>query len=200
MENHPFLYYLTQFIRLTPEEEILLLGQLQYRRYWKGQYLVQEGDLCHFESFVLSGCLRTFYTDKGGSEHIIGFSLENSWAGDPGSFINQSPASFSIQCLENTELLQISYHALEKLYVKIPKLERLFRIIFQQALVASEMRIAGNFSLPARERYLMFQRQYPQLELRVPQYMIASYLGISREFLSKIRNRRVVESPRLEIA
>ncbi len=193
MKYQPFLDYLAQYIRLTSDEEALLLSRVKYRRYWKGQYLVQEGDISYFESFVLSGCLRTYYTSQAGDEHVISFSVEKSWAGDSSGFITQAPAQFSIQCVENTELLQLSYQTLEELYEKIPKLERLFRIIFQKALIASEKRIASNFSLPARERYLDFQKEYPYLEKRVPQYMIASYLGISREFLSKIRNQQVLE-------
>lgn len=190
MEYLTFLNYVAQYIRLTPDEEALLISKLKFRRYWKGQFLLQEGDVCTVQSFVLSGCLRTFYTHRTGDEHIIGFAVENDWAGDSGSFITQTPAHFSIQCLENTELLQLSFHALEELYERIPKLERFFRILFQQALIASEKRIARTFSLPAKERYLNFQKEYPCIEKRVPQYMVASYLGISKEFLSKIRNER----------
>lgn len=199
MEYQLFLDYLAQYIRLTPDEKALLLSKVRYRRFWKGQYLVQEGDICYFESFVLSGCLRTFYTDQMGDEHVISISVEQNWAGDTGSFITQKPAQFSVQCIENTELLQLSYQNLEELYEKIPKLERFFRIIFQKALITSEKRIAFNFSLPARERYLNFQKEYPYIEKRVPQYMIASYLGISKEFLSKIRNQQVPEKSALVI-
>ena len=78
MEHQPFLDYLAQYIRLTPDEKTLLLSRVKYRRLWKGQYLVQEEDICYFESFVLSGCLRTFYTDRMGDEHIISFSVENT--------------------------------------------------------------------------------------------------------------------------
>lgn len=190
MEFTPFLDCLAKYITLTKEEEALLLSKVRFRKYRKGQYVLQEGDICQYDSFVLSGCLRTFYTDHAGNEHTIMFSIENWWAGDMGSFLTQTPAHYSVQCLEDTELIQISYHSLEQLYLEIPKLERFFRIITQKAYVACEKRIIKNFSLPAKERYLTFRKKYPHIEQRVPQYMIASYLGITKEFLSKIRNQK----------
>ena len=121
------------------------------------------------------------------------FAIENWWTGDLGSFITQTPADYNIQSLENSVLTQIYYEDLEQLYIQIPKLERFFRIIIQKALVTSQKRIINNFSLPAKDRYLKFREQYPQIEQRVPQYMIASYLGITKEFLSKIRNQLIIE-------
>ena len=103
----------------------------------------------------------------------------------------QTPADYNVQCLENVELLQFPYEQLQELYMLIPKLERFFRIIIQKGYVASEKRIIGSFSLPAKERHLRFREQYPQIEQRVPQYMIASYLGITKEFLSKIRSQLI---------
>lgn len=181
--------YIAQFIALTPEEEAILFSKVSFRKYLKGQFVVQQGDVCKHESFVVSGCLKTFYTDQDGQEHIVMFAIENWWAADLGSFITQTPADYNVQCLENTTLIQFSSERLEELYLEIPRLERFFRIIIQKAYVASQKRIVQNFSLPARERYLKFMEQYPQIEQRVPQYMIASYLGITKEFLSKIRHQ-----------
>ena len=98
---------------------------------------------------------------------------------------------YNIQCIENTELFQISYDIIEELYIEIPKLERFFRKIIERALVASQKRIVSNFSLTAKERYLLFKETYPKIEQRVPQYMIASYLGITKEFLSKIKSQLI---------
>lgn len=193
MDPEPLLSYIRQYIDLTPEEEELLLENTTYRRYLKGQYVTQQGDVCKQESFVLSGCLRTFYVDNEGQEHIVMFAIENWWTADLGSFITQTPADYNVQCLENTEVIQFSYNDIERLYIQIPKLERFFRIIIQNAYVASEKRIIRSFSLSAKERYLKFREQYPQIEQRVPQYMIASYLGITKEFLSKIRNQLIFE-------
>ncbi|TRX59097.1 Crp/Fnr family transcriptional regulator [Fulvivirga sp. M361] len=194
MESKPLLDYIGRYIHLTSDEEALLLENISYRRYLKGQYITQQGDICKQESFVLSGCLRTFYVDNEGQEHIVMFAVENWWTADLGSFITQTPADYNVQCLENTEVIQFSYNDIEELYIKIPKLERFFRIIIQNAYVASEKRIIQSFSMTAKERYLKFREQYPQIEQRVPQYMIASYLGITKEFLSKIRSQLIFEN------
>jgi len=193
MNSKPLIDYITSYIDLTSDEQETLLKNVIHRKYLKGQYVVQHGDVCKHESFVVKGCLKTFYIDNEGQEHIVMFAIENWWTGDLGSFITQTPADYNVQCLENTELLQFSYEKLEQSYLLIPKLERFFRIIIQNAFVASEKRIIRNFSLPARDRYLKFREQYPQIEQRVPQYMIASYLGITKEFLSKIRSQMITE-------
>lgn len=193
MNAQPLIDYLSRYIILTSEEETLFLSKVRFRKYLKGQYVVQQGDVCHYESFVISGCLKTFYIDHEGHEHIMMFAVEDWWTADLGSFLSQMPASYNVQCLEKCELAQISYHDLEALYLAIPKLERFFRIIIQKAFVASQQRIIDSFSLPAKERYLKFRQQYPQIDQRVPQYMIASYLGFTKEFLSKIRNQIIHE-------
>ena len=169
------------------------MSRVKARKFLKGQFVVQQGDVCKHENFVLSGCLKTFYADQEGQEHIVMFAIENWWTSDLGSLINQTPADFNVQCLENSEVAQISFEDLEQLYSEIPKLERFFRIIIQKGFAASLKRIVNNFSLPAKERYLKFREQYPQIEQRVPQYMIASYLGMTKEFLSKIRSQLIEE-------
>lgn len=149
--------------------------------------MVQQGDVCKYESFVISGCAKTFFLDPEGNEHVVMFAIENWWTADLGSFITQEPADYNVQCLENTKVVQFSHESLNLLYKEIPQLERFFRIIIQNAFVASQKRIVRNFSLTAKDRYLIFRDQYPEIEQRVPQYLIASYLGITKQFLSKIR-------------
>lgn len=185
----PFLDHVGQYIQMTSEEQSIFLSKVKSRKYLKGQFVVQNGDICRHENFVLSGCLKTFYIDNDGHEHIVMFAIEDWWTADLGSFITQTPADLNVQCLEDSELAQISYSDLQQLYIEIPKLERFFRIIIQNAFVAAQKRILNNLSLPATERYLQFRNQYPKIEQRVPQYMIASYLGITKEFLSKIRTQ-----------
>jgi CRP-like cAMP-binding protein len=187
MNSQRFLDYIGQHIQMTPEENSVFLSKVKFRKYLKGQFVVQNGDICRHESFVLSGGLKTFYIDSDGHEHIVMFAIEDWWTADLGSFITQTPADLNVQCLEDSELVQISYNDLQQLYIEIPKLERFFRIIIQNAFVAAQKRIINNLSLPAVERYVQFRQQYPKIEQRVPQYMIASYLGITKEFLSKIR-------------
>jgi len=189
VDLQPFLDHINRYIQLTPEEQSIFLSKVKFKKYLKGQFVVQDSDICRHESFVLSGCLKTFYLDNDGHEHIVMFAIEDWWTADLGSFITQTPADLNVQCLEDSELVQISYSDLQRLYIEMPKLERFFRIIIQNAFVAAQKRIVNNLSLPARERYLQFREQYPKIEQRVPQYMIASYLGITKEFLSKIRTQ-----------
>ena len=189
MNNTPFLDYIRKHIDLTEEEEVVLLSKVIRRNYLKDQYVVQQGDICKTVCFIISGCLKTFYVNEEGQEHIIMFSIQDWWISDLGSFISQTPADYNIQCLESTQLIQFTSDTLEELYIEIPKLERLFRKITERAYVAAQKRIIRNFSLSAKERYLIFKSTYPKIEQRVPQYMIASYLGITKEFLSKIKSQ-----------
>jgi len=188
MELQPLIDYISRYISLTPEEEEIIASKFKARKYLKGQYVVQNGDICRSESFVLSGCLKSFYIGDDGQEHIVMFAVENWWTADLGSFLSQTPADYNVQCLENCVLAQVGYEDLQQLYLQVPKLERFFRIIIQKAFVAAQKRVINNLSLTAKERYLKFREEYPQLEQRVPQYMIASFLGITKEFLSKIRS------------
>ena len=157
---------------MTPDEESALLLKIKTRKFLKGQFVVQNGEVCKYENFVLKGCLRSFHIDNEGQEHIVMFAVENWWTADLGSFITQKPADLNVQCLENSELVQIHYKDLQKLYLEIPKLERFFRIIIQKAFVSAQKRILNNFSLEATDRYIQFREQYPDIEQRVPQYMI----------------------------
>ena len=193
MELKPLFNYIAQYVQLTGEEHAILVSKVKTRKYLKGQFVVQNGDISKHENFVLSGCLKTYYIDNNGQEHIVMFAIENWWTADMSSFLTQTPADYNIQCLENSLLAQINYEDLEQLYQQIPKLERFFRIIIQKAYISSQKRLINNFSMSAKERYLQFREKYPQIEQRVPQYMVASYLGITKEFLSKIRNQLIIE-------
>ena len=188
-----FINYINKYVALTSEEEAILLSKVSYRKYLKGQYVVQQGDVCKYSGFVISGCTRTYYVNDEGEEHIVMFSIENWWASEIGSFVTQSPSDYNVQCIENTELIQLSYTDQEELFKAIPKLERFFRLILEKAFVASQKRIIKSFSLTAKDQYLQFKIQYPEVEQRIPQYMVASYLGISKEFLSKIKNQLIIE-------
>lgn len=190
---HPLLDYISNYISLTEEEEAFLISKVTYRKYLKGQYILQQGDVCKHQCFVISGCTKTFHVDDNGQEHIVMFSIENWWTSDMGSFITQTPADYNIQCIDNSELIMFSYDIIEDIYSEIPKLERFFRQIIERALVASQKRIVRSFSLSAKDRYLYFRNQYPKIEKLIPQYMVASYLGITKEFLSKIKKQLLAE-------
>ena len=186
-----FINYINKHVLLNKVEEAILLSKLSYRKYLKGQYVVQQGDVCKYSGFIITGCTRTFYVDEDGQEHIVMFSIENWWASEIGSFVSQTRSDYNVQCIENTELIQISYIEQEELFKVIPKLERFFRLVLEKAFVASQKRIVKSFSLTAKEQYLHFKNLYPEMEQRIPQYMVASYLGITKEFLSKIKSQLI---------
>ena len=192
-EFKPLLDYINRTIELNQEEEQRLCESLTFRKLLKGQYFLQQGDVCKYSGFVVSGCTKTFYVDDEGQEHVVMFSVEDWWTSDMGSYIAQKPADFNVQCLENTVLIQFSYENQETMMREIPKLERFFRIIIQKALVASQKRIVRNLSMSAKDRYLFFRKEYPKIEQRIPQYLIASYLGITKEFLSKVKSQLILE-------
>ena len=187
------LNYVNRIVPLSQEEEDILLSRVRTRKYLKGQFMVQQGDICSFSAFVVKGCSKTFYLDDEGNEHVVMFSIEDWWTSDLASFSTQTPSDFNVQCLENTEVVLFPYETHEQLLSEVPKLERFFRKIIERALVASQKRIVRNLSMSARDRYLYFRKQYPKIEQRVPLYLIASYLGITKEFLSKIKSQLIQE-------
>ena len=190
MSTNALLNHISIRVDLTPEESELLLSKVRLRKFLKGQYVSKGGEVSKYINFVISGSLKSFHLDNEGNEHILAFAIEDWWIGDLGSFTAQKPADYSIQCIENCELAQLSYEDLQFLYTEIPELERFFRIVIQNAYVYFQRRIIDNLSLTAKEKYLNFIKQYPQFEQRVPQYLIASYLGFTPEFLSKIKKER----------
>jgi CRP-like cAMP-binding protein len=172
---------------LTDDEFALATSFFMVRKLKKRQFLLQQGDVCRFESFVVSGCLKSYHTDDQGNDHILRFSVEDHWAGDLDSFLNSTPSSFNIEAIEPVTLLVIDKPALDQLYERVPKLETFFRLLNQNALIATSQRVINNLSIPAKERYQQFLTHYPHLVQRIPLKDIASYLGITPVFLSKLR-------------
>ena len=155
--------------------------------------MLREGDICKYESFVTRGCLKTYYLDENGFEHIIDFSIEEWWADDLYSLLtktaSKSVAKSNIKAIEDTEILQISKQNLELVYQKIPKFERFFRILFQNAYITQREQINQALAASAEERYLMFLKKKPYAEKRFTQKDIASYLGVTPQFLSVLRKK-----------
>ena len=179
---------ISRFITLTPEEEQYFTSLLKPKKLKKKQYLVQEGDIVRYDYFVNKGCLRTYTIDEKGLEHVVQFSIEDWWTGDMYSFLTQTPARYTIDALEDTELLCLEKNALEELYLRMPKFERFFRHLLQNAFVSLQERISTNLSQTADERYCTFIDKYPLMEKRLPLKQIASHLGITPESLSRIRS------------
>jgi len=172
---------------LSDEEFNHFISLAKQRKIRKKQYILQAGDVCRYESFVISGCLRAYYVDDKGQEHILQFAVEDWWIGDMHSFLTETPATYNIDALEESELLQLDKASLEKLYKLVPQFERFFRIKIQNAFIHLQQRIIASMSETAEQRYLQFIEKYAELEQRLPQHQVASYLGITPEFLSRIR-------------
>lgn len=185
MEN--IIAHLTKTIKLNTKEKDLIISKLQIKHLAKREHVLEAGSICRFLSYIHSGCLRVYSIDGATLENNIYFGVEDWWALDLKSFIEFTPARFHIQALTDCELYQISKTDFEYLLEHIPQLEKWFRILLQNALIASENRINDKIGCSAEERYSKFKQKYPMLESRISQKHIASYLGISPEFLSKMR-------------
>ncbi|MFM7839370.1 MAG: Crp/Fnr family transcriptional regulator [Chitinophagaceae bacterium] len=183
-----------RFIQLSEQEKAFFLSLLQPPHLEKKQILVQAGEYTQHNYFVNRGCLRTFFMDATGLEHNVLFSIEDWWAGDMYSFLTEQPARYTVVAMETTELLAIEKKDLETLYREVPRFERYFRQLLQNAFIAFQERILSGLTDTAEERYLKFREKYPEVERRVPQQHIASYLGITPESLSRIRKSLVVHS------
>jgi CRP-like cAMP-binding protein len=180
---------ISKHISLTAEEAEFFTSLLRSKSLATGEFLLREGDVCRHESFVTKGCLKTYYMDEDGLEHIIDFSIEEWWADDLYSFLTQTASKSNIKAIEDTDILQIGKTDLELLYKKIPKFERFFRILFQNAFIAQREQINQALSASAEERYLLFLKKKPYAEKRFSQKDIASYLGVTPQFLSTLKKK-----------
>lgn len=176
-------------IHLTVEEEQVFALLLASKTFKTKQYLLSEGNVCRHSIFVAKGCLKGFTVDKNGLEHILSFAPPNWWIADLYSLFSQQPGILNIQATEATEVLLLSKTNQEKLYHDIPRFERFFRIITENSLVSYQQRVLDNLSLTAEERYKHFCQKYPGLIHCLPQKEIASYIGVTPEFFSKMRKR-----------
>lgn len=181
------LQNIQRHVVLTDSEQAYFVSLLRKKSLRRRQYLLQEGDICRYENFIVQGCLRTYEVGLNGQEHVLQFGVEGWWIGDMYSFLTETPSKLNIDALENAELLQIDRASLEALYLEVPKFERFFRIIIQNAFIAGQQRLLSNLADNAEARYLDFLKRYPNIEQRVSNAQIASYLGISPETLSRIR-------------
>ena len=184
-----FLAHVARYVTLPPAEEAALLAAARPATYARGDYLSRAGAVSRHYAFIVSGAARTSYLTDDGHEHVIAFGIADYWIGDLGSLISGRAADFDVQFLTDAEVVQLPTAALARLYDEAPMVERFFRLIMQNAYVAAQRRIVRNFSLSARERYVLFVEEHADIAQQVPLYMIASYLGITKEFLSSIRGQ-----------
>lgn len=178
---------IAKHISLDENETAYFLSILKERKYPKKTIILKEGDICKTINFVQSGTLRAFYRDQQGKESTVMFAVSDWWITDMACFINQQPAILNIETIEESYMLHLQKDDLDDLYLKIPKFERFFRIIMQNAYIREQLRVIQNLSLTAEQRYYIFLEKYPQVVKQVTQKQIASYLGITPEFLSMIK-------------
>jgi len=181
-------------ISITEEEFEYCKTLFLPKKLRKRQYLLQEGDVCKYQAFVEKGMLRSYIIDEKGTEHILQFASEGWWIADLSSFLTGELSVFNIEALEDAELLLITKPSWDLLMQKIPKFEHFFRILIQNHLIATQKRLLQSFSESAEEKYTKFEETYPACVKRVSQRMIASYLGLSRETLSRLRKERAVRN------
>ncbi len=186
----PLLAYFNNLIPLNTEEKKLVTELFKPRLYRRRQFVLQEGDVCNQFNFVVRGCLRMYKIDDKGNTHILQFAAENWWLMDIGSFHQRNVSELYIDALEDTMVLQINYDNLIALYLKTTKFDRIFRVLIENSFVSLQKRLLQNISSTAEERYLSFLQSYAHLNNRLPQTQIAAYLGITPEFLSRLRNKQ----------
>ncbi|MDP9081030.1 MAG: Crp/Fnr family transcriptional regulator [Bacteroidota bacterium] len=187
MSIHQLITYFTGYIPLREEEKNEVSSRVTERRIKRRQFILQENDVCRHYTFVVSGCFKMYGVDKNGTEHNIQFAAENDWIADIGSFHSDKGSRLYIEAIEPSVILQIDRPNLVYLYHNYPKFSIIFRVITENKYVELQNRVLQNISSTAEERYLEFLAQYPTLANRLPNTQIASYIGITPEFLSKLR-------------
>ena len=187
METQLLIDYFLTYLPFTEEEQQLVISKTILRNIKRRQMILQEGFVCKHYTFVVKGCFKMYGIDNKGTEHNIQFAAENDWITDIGSFHSSKPSKLFLEAIEPSVIIQIEKNDLYFLYLSIPKLDRIFKVIIENKYVELQNHVLQNISSTAQERYLTFLEQYPTLALRLPNTQIASYLGITPEFLSKIR-------------
>lgn len=181
--------YLNKYVEFDKQEIDYIYSKLVLKTFKKKEYILKSGQICRERFFIVEGLVRSFYIDNKGNEKISNFAIENWWITDIESYVRESPSYSYIQTVENTKILMVSKVALEKLFVSIPKLERFFRIISDNTLIALQRKNDIYMQMNSKERYTHLVEGFPSFAQRVPQYMIASYLEMTPEYLSEIRRK-----------
>ncbi len=191
MTHNLILKNISKHIDLDKEEVSSFISLIIMKNVAKKTLLLKEGQVCKYISYVHSGALRAYCVDKEGREATIMFAVADWWVTDMFCFLNEKPAMMYIEAIEDSCIFQLSKENLEKLFYNVPKFERFFRILMQNAYTREQLRVIENLSLSAEERYDSFLLKYPHIASAVTQKQIASYLGITPEFLSAIRKNKI---------
>jgi CRP/FNR family transcriptional regulator, anaerobic regulatory protein len=184
------IQHIRNYVPLSDSEAERIIEEVQLKTLKKKKLLIREGDVCKYNFFVSEGCLRMYFIKENGTEQITQFAIENWWISDYMSMMKQQPSTFYIQAIEDSRVIQLSTGGAERLFNELPQLERYFRLVMQHAYAASQFRIKFLYDLSREELYHHFSSQFPDFVQRVPQYMLASFLGFTPEYLSEIRKRK----------
>lgn len=187
MPIEQLIAFFAQYIPLKDIEKNELKSRVIEKRIKRRQFILQENDVCRYYTFVVSGCFKMYRVDDNGAEHNIQFAAENDWIADISSFHSGKPSRLYIEAIEPSVILQLDATNLIYLYHNYPKFDRIFRVIAENNFIELQNRVLQNISSTGDERYQAFLEQYPKLAGRLPNTQIASYIGITPEFLSKIR-------------
>ena len=180
-----------KFIELSANDELVINKYINILHLKKKEFLLQNGKVCKEIYFVEKGCLRMFFINKKASEQIVQFALDGWWLSDYMSFMNNTPSDYYIQSIEESVIVSINYQRFDELLNELPQLERYFRIISQKAVAASQHRSKLMYEMSKEEFYLHFSASFPEFMQRVPQFMIASYLGLTPEYMSELRKKKL---------
>ena len=189
MNDPLILQNINKHLSLTNAERDLFLSSVKSKRFSKKEIVVRQGYRCNQLYFVDAGSLRAFNINEEGKESTIMFAIQDWWITDMNAFANKLPALLSIQAIQDSQLTVIEENILERLFKEIPKLERFFRIIFQKAYIREQLRVLDNISRTTEQRYDRFKKKYPNIVEQITQKQIASYLGVTPEFLSAVKKK-----------
>ena len=184
--------HIRKFVALSHEEENILHSVLRHKKLGKKEFLLKEREVCTANHFVLKGCFRMYFIQENGVEQIIQFAIENWWITDFQSLDWQQHSSFYIQAIEPSQIAILDRRVMDEVCARVPALDRYLRLIVQRAFAASQQNLLFIYTFSGEERYHHFNEAFPGFVQRVPQYMVASYLGFTPEFVSKIKGRRRV--------
>jgi len=187
--ENKLIYYFKKWVDITESDETIIRSAFEPAHARKKKELLAPNETCRYIYFIVKGCLRSFFVDDKGNEHIYQLRLDNNWISDLESFFSQRPSKYYIEALEDSDMLRISFDRLEQLYQEVPKLERYFRILFQKAYINALERLNATMWESAPDRYNDMLKEHPDMFQRVPLVYIASYLGITPESLSRIRKK-----------
>ena len=182
--------YIQQRVTLSESDKAFIKQRFTLRKIKRKSYFLREGDLGFEQAFIISGTMRVFYIDGKTQEHVLYFGFKDWWIGDLASFELRSPSQLNVQALEDTWVLAFTHDGIDEIFQQIPQMERLFRMMAQRTLAVLQKRLFLTVSASAEERYLALIERHPSIEQLVPQHQIASYLGISPEWLSKLRAKK----------